>query len=171
MKRFQSLATVLTAVVLAASPLVAQQTPGHDAHVGVPEHIAVDGDDIEWKPGPALLPPGAQFALLEGDPAKEGPFTIRLQMPAGYKVSPHTHEGVEHVTILSGRAGIGIGETWDGEKIRYAGPGGFFVMQSGVPHYAMIEEDSVVQVHALGPWVVKYVNPADDPRNAPASSP
>ena len=143
---------------------------GHEEHTTPPQHIAIDPAEIEWKPGPALLPAGAQIAVLEGDPSKEGPFTIRLQLSAGYKVPPHTHHGIEHLTILSGRAGIGLGETWDGEKIRYEGPGGFFVMQPGVAHFAMIEEDSIVQVHALGPWVLEYVNPADDPRSQPAPS-
>ena len=33
---------------------------------------------IEWKTGPAALPPGARMAVLEGDPTKEGPFVVRF---------------------------------------------------------------------------------------------
>jgi quercetin dioxygenase-like cupin family protein len=150
---------LILALTLAAAPAAAQEVA----------HIALDAGDLQWQPAPALLPPGARVAVLEGDPAQAGPFTIRLELPAGYKVQPHTHPEIEHATILSGRAGIGLGETWDGERIRYAGPGGFFVMAPGIAHFAMIEEDSILQVHAVGPWRLDYVNPEDDPRNAPAS--
>ena len=155
-------------VALAATPALGQEMEGaHEGHAG-PSHVVVDPGDLEWMPGPASLPPGAQVAVLEGDPSKEGPFTIRLRLPAGYKVQPHRHHAIEHLTILSGRAGIGLGEMWDGQQIRYTGPGGFHVMQAGVAHFAMIEEDSILQVHAMGPWVLEYVSPADDPRNQPA---
>src|SRR5687767_3152091 len=157
-------------VALAATPAFAQEMAGaHEGHAA-PAHISLEADDLEWKSGPASLPAGAQIAVLEGDPSKEGPFTLRLQLPAGYKVPPHTHEGVEHVTILSGRAGIGLGEVWASETIEYKGAGGFHVMQPGVAHFAMVEEDTVVQIHAIGPWVITYVNPADDPRNQPAAA-
>ena len=45
---------------------------------------------IEWKAGPAALPPGARMAVLEGDPTKEGPFVVRFQFPEGYHVPSHT---------------------------------------------------------------------------------
>lgn len=165
-----ALAALGAFVALAAAPALAQEMAGaHEGHAA-PPHISLEADDLEWKAGPAALPAGAQVAVLEGDPSKEGPFTLRLQLPAGFKIAPHTHTGVEHVTILSGRAGIGLGEVWDGDKIEYKGPGGFHVMQPGVAHFAMVEEDSIVQIHSIGPWVLTYVNPADDPRNQPATA-
>ena len=33
---------------------------------------------VKWTDGPASLPAGAKLAVLEGDPAKEGFFTMRL---------------------------------------------------------------------------------------------
>lgn len=167
MKRMLGLAAVLAAVTLVV-PAAAQELAGAQEIPAGAAHIALEASDLQWQPAPAILPPGARIAVLEGDPTQAGPFTIRLEVPAGYKVPPHTHPETEHVTILSGRAGIGLGETWDGEKIEYAGPGGFFVMATGIAHFAMIEEDSVIQVHAVGPWRLDYVNAADDPRNAPA---
>ncbi|MFN2421817.1 MAG: cupin domain-containing protein [Gemmatimonadota bacterium] len=164
--------TILTMAALlsvTAAARAQEMAGGHEEHTA-PDHLAIAAEEIQWSPAPPALPAGAEIAVLEGDPAKEGPFTIRLRLPAGYKVAPHRHHGIEHLTILSGRAGIGLGETWDGEIIRYAGPGGFFVMQPGVAHFAMIEEDSIVQVHSTGPWVLEYVNPADDPRRSASSS-
>jgi len=34
--------------------------------------------EIKWRDGPGSLRPGAKFAVLEGDPSKEGPFVMRL---------------------------------------------------------------------------------------------
>src|SRR5450755_1434335 len=67
-------------------------------------------DQVKWAPVPPFLPPGAQLAVLEGDPmAATGDFTIRLKMPDGYKVPPHTHPHRENVTVLSGTLKVGDG--------------------------------------------------------------
>jgi hypothetical protein len=162
----------ITAVLAAAAPGRAQEMAEDHEELTAAQHLAIAPEDIQWNPAPAVLPTGALIAVLEGDPTQEGPFTIRLQLPSGYKVAPHTHPVIEHVTVISGRFGVGLGETWDGEKIRYAGPGGFYMMMPGVAHFAMVTEDTVVQLHSNGPWGLTYVNPADDPRSetAPASN-
>lgn len=33
-------------------------------------------------------------------------------------------------------------------------------------HYAWADKGTVIQVHGLGPFVINYVNPADDPKSA-----
>jgi hypothetical protein len=35
----------------------------------------------------------------------------------------------------------------------------------GMVHAAWIEGETIVQFHGMGPWIINYVNPADDPRN------
>jgi hypothetical protein len=37
-------------------------------------------------------------------------------------------------------------------------------MPKGVVHYVFVDEDSVIQINAVGPWDIDYVNPKDDPR-------
>jgi hypothetical protein len=32
-------------------------------------------------------------------------------------------------------------------------------------HMAWTEGETVIQLHGVGPWMIKYVNPDDDPRN------
>lgn len=130
------------------------------------EHHAVSPSDIKWVEGPASLPPGAKLALLEGDPKKEGPFTMRLKVPDGYKISPHTHPAIEHVTVISGTAYFGMGEKFDQSAARELPAGGFIFMPAGMKHFAWMKGETVVQVHGVGPWQIVYVNPADDPRNA-----
>ena len=121
---------------------------------------------IQWKDGPAALPPGAKFAVLEGDPAKEGPFTMRISFPAGYKVPPHWHPNIEHTTVISGTLNLGLGDKFDKAKGNKMPAASFSFMPPKTNHFAWYEENTVVQVHAIGPWGIVYVNPADDPRQA-----
>ena len=37
-------------------------------------------------------------------------------------------------------------------------------MTAGTRHFAWTEQETEIQLHGIGPWVVNYVNPADDPR-------
>src|SRR6266508_972160 len=75
------------------------------------EHKIISPDEIKWSAGPAALPPGAESSVLYGDPAKEGLFALRLKLPKGYHIPPHSHPKPEVVTVLSGEAGLGMGET------------------------------------------------------------
>jgi hypothetical protein len=34
----------------------------------------------------------------------------------------------------------------------------------GMTHYAFFPEETVIQLHGIGPQGITYVNPADDPR-------
>ncbi len=63
-----------------------------------PKHVMITPDDIKWVDAPPSVPPGAKMAVLEGDPAKPGPFTMRIKFPADYKVPPHWHPRIEHTT-------------------------------------------------------------------------
>jgi hypothetical protein len=69
--------------------------------------------DVSWQPGPSSLAPGAKIAILEGDPSKEGFFTMRLLLPDGYRVNPHWHPKVERLTIISGTLNLGTGDRFD----------------------------------------------------------
>src|SRR4051812_22228258 len=100
--------TRLAAVSLALLAL----SPVHADH---PDkgHVVVLPDDIKWIDGPPSLPPGCKMVVLEGDPAKEGPFVMRAKMPDGYRIMPHTHPKDERVTVLSGALYMGTGEKFD----------------------------------------------------------
>ena len=128
------------------------------------EHVMFSGADLKWGDGPPSLPAGAKVAVLEGDPAKEGPFAIRLQMPAGYKIPAHTHPTAEHVTVISGTLNLGMGAKFDEATAKEMPAGAYAVMPAGMQHFAGSKTGCVVQVHGTGPFQVVYVNPADDPR-------
>jgi hypothetical protein len=155
---------LLAAALLSAAVVKAQQPVKEKASH---DHIMVVPKDLTWKEGPASLPKGAMSAVLEGDPTKEGPFTMRLKLPANYKVPPHWHPAIEHVTVVSGSFYMGLGEVFDEAKVTKLPVGGFAVMQIGTRHFAFTKEEATIQLHGIGPWGINYVNPADDPRNKP----
>ena len=121
--------------------------------------------EVQWKDGPPSLRPGAKMAVLEGDPTREGPFTMRLWLPDGFEVAPHWHTQVEHVTVLSGTLNFGMGEKFDRAATQAMPVGSFGYWPVGMRHFAWTSGETVLQLHGRGPWTVTYVNPADDPRN------
>jgi len=126
--------------------------------------VVMPADSVRWGDAPNALPPGARFAVLDGDPGKAGVFTVRIRMPDGYRVPPHWHPTMEHVTVISGTFGIGMGDTFDPAKGTVMGPGGFSGLPARMHHYAWAVGETVVQVHGMGPFAITYLNPADDPR-------
>lgn len=128
------------------------------------------GTDVQWAAGPASLPPGAKLAVLDGDPAKPGPFTLRLRVPNGYKVMPHWHPTAEQLTVLQGTFVVGTGDKWNEKAMMPMGAGSFMVMDAKNTHYATSRGETVVQVSGTGPFVVNYVNPADDPSKKTAAA-
>ena len=121
--------------------------------------------ELKWGPAPAVFPPGAQMAVLQGDPSGTGLFTVRLRMPNGYKIAPHTHPAYEVDTVISGTIKLGMGETADRSAAKAVPAGSFFAMPPGTAHFAYFDEETVLQLTTNGPWSIKYINPADDPRN------
>jgi len=122
-------------------------------------------DDHQYGPGPDSLPPGAQLAVLHGNPAEKGMFIIRLRFPAGFSVPPHSHPSSEYVTVISGNLSLGMGDTLDRSAARSLAPGAFVEAPANMNHYAFTDSGATIQITAEGPFAVKYVNPADDPRN------
>lgn len=132
-----------------------------------PVHSIVEAGDVAWGAAPPSLPPGAQAAVLHGNPAQPGLFVLRLKLPPGYRIPPHTHPGTEVVTVLSGAFNVGMGPTGDPAMARRLSAGSFFAFGPGMAHYAHVTEETVVQISTNGPWGITYVNPADDPRQQP----
>lgn len=139
-----------------AAGAIAMPEPGPGAHFHTRELV--------WRDAPASLPRGAKIAVLEGDPMQPGPFTFRLKFPAGYRIPPHTHPVIEHVTVVSGALSIGRGEQWDDSKLVRLDAGDFMHVPPGTAHFAMATGETVVQLHSTGPWGITYLNPQDDPR-------
>ena len=127
------------------------------------QHVMLAPGELKWGDPPPSLPPGAKMTVVQGDPTQAQPFVVRAQVPAGYKVPPHWHPGVENLTILSGTVALGMGETFDESKMTTVPVGGYASLPAEMRHYFMAKTAATFQVHGMGPFVVNYVNPADDP--------
>jgi quercetin dioxygenase-like cupin family protein len=154
------------AVVAVSTWVVATAQKETSKATATTEHKIVTPADVQWGDAPPGLPPGAKMAVLDGDPNKAGSFTVRLKTPANYKIPPHTHPTAERVTGISGMARIGMGEKLDETAAREIGPGTFALLPPNMAHFAIMAEETVVQIQSEGPFQINYVNPADDPRNA-----
>ena len=127
------------------------------------DHMMAVPDDLTWT-DVASLPAGARLAVIEGPLNEAVPFTFRLKFPAGYMLPAHWHPGIEHVTVLSGTFNMGTGDKLDQSRTMALTPGSIAIMQPKTTHFAWTKEETLVQVHGVGPWAIHYVNPADDPR-------
>ena len=152
-------ALLASALVLMSPIALGQATPPPAPTMGF-----FTAADTKWKDGPGSLPPGAKFAVLEGDPGKEGPFVMRLWLPDGFKIQAHTHPKVERITVISGTFNLGMGDKFDQSKTNAMPAGTFGFWAEGMQHFAWAKGDTVLQLHGIGPWTITYVNPADDPR-------
>ena len=125
-------------------------------------------EDIEWRPFPAF-PPTARLAIVVGDPSKPGPYLIRVKLPSGVKLMPHKHPEDRIYTAMSGVFYIGLGEKFDGDKVRAYPPGSVIVLPGDTPHFHWAKSgEYVTQVTGIGPLGIDYLDSSDDPRAARA---
>jgi quercetin dioxygenase-like cupin family protein len=154
-------------VVVALAGLLTGPVGGGGEKAGHPDkdHVMVRADEVKWGPAPPSLPPGAQAALLTGDPTKAGSaYVLRAKLPDGYRVPPHWHPTDENVTVLKGTFLVGKGEKFDPSAMEALPAGSYVRMPKTMRHYAMAKGETILQVHGIGPFDINYVNPADDPR-------
>lgn len=140
------IAAVLVVLIFIAS------APARSADA--PEPTVLHPESLEWMDRGA----GVQVAVLRGDPASEGTFTLRLRYPAGYRKGPHFHPADAQVTVLEGRYFRAYGTVFDESKGIPLTPGTFSINPAGVSHYEWTLEPATLQVTATGPWSTVYVD-------------
>jgi len=159
----------LSLAILLAIPLVLQA--GSDSPQGATtaaqsatppsSHVVLQDADLKWGEPPPAFERGAQFAVLSGDPGKPGLFVIRIRMPSGFRVANHWHPGDEHVTLLEGDATLQMD---DGARSQDLSRGAYVLMPARMHHAVSTRNGATVQVMAMGPFELTYVDPKDDPR-------
>lgn len=112
--------------------------------------------DIQWTAIPGY-PPGYARMMLDGKADEGGSHTYRVRLPAGFKIQPHTHPADEHVTVLQGTWGLGLGESFDASRVEAIPAGSFVVIPAGTPHFLSIESETIVQVQGIGRIGMTYV--------------
>jgi hypothetical protein len=144
-----------------AAPVALAQSSGHAGMAS--DHMMATPDELKWVDIPSL-PPGAKLAVIQGPLNQAVPVTFRVKFPANYQLPAHWHPAIEHVTVISGTFNMGMGDQLDRAKTKALTAGGVAIMQPKTSHFAWTKDETIVQVHGMGPWGVTYVNPADDPR-------
>src|SRR6478735_818505 len=97
------------------------------------KHVISAPAEAQWGPAPPMLPPGAQIAVLSGDPGKSVPYTVKLKFPANYAIPAHSHPTDEHVVVVAGALTFGMGDKLTktaGNKT--LGVGGFALMPANM---------------------------------------
>lgn len=169
MRRFLAIFILLPALLLAQTTAAPKKAAGKAPAAG-PAPIVVTPDKVQWGPAPPVFQPGAQFAVIAGDPSKAGPFIVRLKVPDGYRIMPHWHPTVENVTVLSGEFHVGMGDKFDESSMVTLPAKSTAVVPIHHNHYAMAKGETEVQVNGTGPFKLTYVNPTDDPSKGQASA-
>ena len=131
---------------------------------------SVLAEEIDWKPFPAF-PPSVRLASVVGEPSEPAPYLIRVKVPSGVKLMPHRHPEDRIYTVISGVFYIGLGDQFDGDKLKAYPPGTVIVLPGNTSHFHWAKSgEYVAQVTAIGPLGIEYVNPRDDPRELGRSS-
>lgn len=105
---------------------------------------------VAWTAGSGPFT-GAQIAVVEGDPSKAGPYTVRVKIPDGGHFDAHSHADVEHVTVISGTLLVGLGDAMDVAKMKALDAGSYVIIPSGLHHFAMAKGETILQIHGTGP--------------------
>ena len=158
----KTIASVITAIAIlggGTSLLIAQ------THA----HVLATPPEAAWGPAPPFIPPGAQIAVLSGDPTKAVPYSVRLKFPANYAIPAHSHPTDENVVVVSGALTFGMGDKLNkaaaGNKT--LGVGGYALAPAKMNHFAYTTAaETTIVLYGQGPVEFNYVNPSDDPRNA-----
>jgi len=133
------------------------------AKSGAADAVVVTPGTIQWVAAPPMVPAGAKMAVLSGNPNGAGQFAVRLKLPDGYRIMPHWHPTTENVTVISGEFRVGMGNKFDESKLQALPAGSYASVPAHHNHYAMTSGETELQITAMGPFKVNYVNPADDP--------
>jgi quercetin dioxygenase-like cupin family protein len=131
---------------------------------GESEFRVISPEAIDWQPF-AGFPNAARLAVLVGNPHQPGPFVIRVRVPAGERMMPHTHAEDRVHTVISGVFYIGLGEKFDENQLTAHAPGSVLVVPSGQAHFHWAKSgEYVTQVNGIGPVALTYLDPSSDRR-------
>jgi hypothetical protein len=152
-------------VIIALLVMVAAfGSPMAEAQDRSPEYARVTPADVKWNPV-LSMPKGAQIAVLHGNPAKSGLFTILVKLPANFKLPVHSHPDERVRMIISGTYYSAVGDTVDASKLVDFPPGTFSHVPAKVWQFAETRDGEVVfQITGIGPTGIDYLNAGDDPR-------
>jgi hypothetical protein len=168
----------LLAFVVLRSVSMAQESAPNTVPPAKPTMKLVVPDEVKYGPLPPELVSGTpsvetsgtlEVAVLAGDPAKPGAYTILAHCSDGYKIAPHWHPGTENLVVLQGGLGVGMGWKWDSKALKTAPTHSFASIPGGMRHFAQCNGDTVMQIYGTGTFKLNFVSaPPATAKKAPA---
>jgi quercetin dioxygenase-like cupin family protein len=144
--------------------------PSRTHQPGQSNFRAILSEEIEWKPF-AAFPPAVRLAVIVGQPSEPVPYVVRVRVPHGVKLMPHTHPEDRVYTVISGVFYIGIGNQFEAERLQAYPPGAVIILPGNTSHFHWAKSgEYITQVSAIGPLGLEYVNATDDPRHLDPAS-
>lgn len=146
--------SALTLLVALTLPLAAYaQQPSAGEKAAKPGMMEVSAKALKFAPMEiAGFVPGLELAVVNGDPSKEGPYTVRLKLPAGYSFPGHWHPNDENLTVVSGTFLLAMGEKTDKTALKKYTPGDYLFLPAKMAHFGGVEGETIVQLHGAGPF-------------------
>jgi quercetin dioxygenase-like cupin family protein len=140
-------------------PLLVLTDPGAATH---PPQLAgfveVRPEGIKWRPNPTV--PGSEVAILLGNPEQAGPLVIRVKLPSGVRVMPHTHREARTYTVLTGEWRLGFGSEFDASQLRTYPAGSVYRLPARVVHFQGTGAvETVIQIESIGPSSTDFIVP------------
>jgi hypothetical protein len=136
----------LVAACLAAQ-VAGSGKPSDDSHVVPLKPFIVGASDKRIEP-------------IHGDRTKPGePFVIRIHAEAGFVIMPHLHPVDENIVVIRGSWAFAMGEHFNKQRLEPMEVGAYAFGPGNMAHFAFSKTDTVIQVHGVGPFRVKWVAP------------
>ena len=126
------------------------------AFAQVSSPTAILPSTVKWTPSPAV--PGLESAWFVGVADKQGIYALRVKLPSGAKIPPHTHPDDRFSVVLSGTIHVGFGEIFDERTVVAIPTGGIYVAPAGVSHYVWAKDgDAIYQESGVGPTATNFI--------------
>lgn len=146
---------IVQEIVTSHSPAIQPPAFDTEANMAMSGGASLKWDDLKV----TGFDPGAKIAVVHGDPAGTGDYTVRLTFPDGYRFPVHWHPKAEHLTVLSGSFLLGMGTKIDNTALKTYAPGDFLYLPAKNTHFGGAKGVTVVQLHGIGPFAINLGTP------------
>lgn len=111
--------------------------------------------DIKWVRNAAGT---NEQAVLFGDPAKPGPYVIRIKWLPGNFSKPHFHNSDRFFVVISGTWWVGTGNKFNTDETVPVPAGSYVIHKGGQIHFdGAKDEEAIIQVTGIGPVATEQV--------------
>jgi pimeloyl-ACP methyl ester carboxylesterase len=147
----RNLAFGLLGSLLALLPPFAMRNSAQH-HGGILSGAIYPLEESAWHDSPPGMPPGSRFAVISGDPLKEGPFVMRVRLPPGYMLPPYRRVNEEQLIVLSGAITVGTVRESGAAIARTLTSGSYASLAASELHFAHTMNGATVQILGTGPF-------------------